>query len=132
MSVENEAEENERPEEGQQAEQELLRSELEKEVEFSALRKTLGFNDTDVALERLLECHQSIDSLKLFIAAAVNLWETQKATRPDACSDHPRSKSVNSILRAYDRVVNARRVARFEDAGDGTHYDGIQSVSNMQ
>nr|KIR47533.1 hypothetical protein I312_03299 [Cryptococcus bacillisporus CA1280] len=44
----------------------------------------------------------------------------------------PRTKAVNSILRAIDRVRNARRILNFEDMGDDLYYDGIGTVENMK
>lgn len=52
-----------------------------------------------------------------YVAALVNLWDCQKAMGRNSFPT-PRTNAVNSILRAIDRVRNARRILNFEDMGD--------------
>lgn len=57
----------------------------------------------DASLQRLLDCSQSPSSIKLFVAALGDLWERQKAMGMNNYPS-PRTKAINSILRAIDHV----------------------------
>ncbi|ADV24725.1 Hypothetical protein CGB_J1690W [Cryptococcus gattii WM276] len=108
-----------------------LMAEVNNVEEFVKLRKELGYDDADAGLQRLLACSQSSSSILGYVAALVNLWECQKAMGLNSFPT-PRTKAVNSILRAIDRVRNARRILNFEDMGDDLYYDGIGTVENMK
>ncbi|ODN76241.1 hypothetical protein, variant [Cryptococcus amylolentus CBS 6039] len=49
------------------------------EGHHEAVHEDLGYHDADATLLRLLHCTQSINSIKLNVAAVVDLWESQRS-----------------------------------------------------
>lgn len=105
--------------------------------DFKELRESLGYHGagelsqlhcmadgnevTDASLEHLLQCKQSLASVRLYLAALVDLWETQRQAGMNAFPS-PRTKATNSILNALRRVRNEQSILRCDDKGDGELY----------
>ncbi|ODN96284.1 hypothetical protein I350_08299 [Cryptococcus amylolentus CBS 6273] len=97
------------------------------EGHHEAVHEDLGYHDADATLLRLLHCTQSINSIKLNVAAVVTLWESQRSLGINNY-DTPRDKNINANLRALSKVENARKVLRHVDR----HFDGIATKENMK
>ncbi|UOH84615.1 hypothetical protein LQV05_001423 [Cryptococcus neoformans] len=99
--------------------------------DFKELRESLGYHGADASLEHLLQCKQSLASVRLYLAALVDLWETQRQAGMNAFPS-PRTKATNSILNALRRVRNEQSILRCDDKGDDLFYDGIATTENMK
>lgn len=99
--------------------------------ELSQLQSRVAGNEpTDSSLEHLLQCNQSLASVRLYLAALVDLWETQRQAGMNAFPS-PRTKATNSILNALRRVRNEQSILRCDDKGDGELYPAFPCNKNL-